>query len=143
MIRDKNIDHTSGQNNHAQLALNFHLSLGAGVAGVIQGGWKAPWAGKITAALLYCATLTDADDSVRIDVQKNGSTVLTATTDPGAANTGTTMALSTTTATISFAAGDILTCVATTGAGDAMVGTCSVMVRPRVGRELMTGFTSL
>lgn len=142
MIRDKNVDHTAGENDFACMALNFHLSLGAGVAGVIQGGWRAPWAGKIVSAALYAATLTDADDSVRIDVQKNGTTVLTATTDPGAADTATAMALSTTTSTISFAAGDKIQVVATTGAGDAMVGTCSVIVRPRVGRELMPGFTT-
>jgi hypothetical protein len=141
-VRDKNIDHTANQNHHACMALNFHINMGAGVAGVIQGGWRAPFAGKIISAAVYAATLTDADDSVRLDVQKNGASVLSATTDPGAADTGTAMSLSTTTSTISFAAGDKIQVVGTTGAGDAMVGTVSVIVRPRVGRELLAGFTT-
>lgn len=142
MIRDKNVDQTANQNHHACMAINCHLSLGAGVAGVIQGGWRAPFAGKIVSAALYCATLTDADDSVRIDVQKNGASVLSATQDPGAADTGSAMSLSATASLLAFAAGDKIQVVATTGAGDAMVGTCTIVVRPRIGRELMPGFTT-
>jgi sugar/nucleoside kinase (ribokinase family) len=142
VIQDKNVDNTAAKNNFAQTALNFFLSVGAGVAGVIQGGWRAPWAGKIVSVIVYAATLTDADDSVRIDVQKNGVTVLSATVDPGAADTATVATLSATASVLAFAAGDKIQVVATTGAGDAMVGTVSVMVRPRLGRELMPGFTT-
>lgn len=142
MIQDKNIDATAGKNNHAHAALNFHVNVGAGVAGVIQGGARMPWAGKIVGVSVYAATLTDADDSVRLDVQKNGTTVLSATVDPGAADTGTAATLSATASVLSFAAGDKIQVVATTGAGDAMVGTVTVFVRPRVGRELMPGFTT-
>lgn len=142
MIRDKNVDHTAGENDFACMNLSFAIDVGASLAGVLVGGWRAPFAGKIVSANVYCATLTDADDSVRVDVQKNGVTVLSATVDPVAADTATVLTLSSTTSVISFAAGDKIQCVMTTGAGDAMTGTVNVVVRPRVGRELMPGFTT-
>ena len=109
------------------------VNVGASLAAVSQGGWRAPWRGKLLRADVYAATITDADDSVRVDLHKGGASILTATVDPVAADTSTPLVL--TTIPTEFEAGDIIEPVLTTGADDALVGTVTIVVRPLAGRE--------
>ncbi len=132
MIRSRNCDDVEG-NEFAQETVILPINVAAGVAGVIQGAWRAPYAGRLVSAHVYCATITDADDSVRADLKKNGASVLPATIDPVAADTMTTLAPNATT----FVAGDKLQAVITTGAGDAFIGNLVLVVRPSLGHELL------
>lgn len=131
MIRNRNID-DRGQATFTHQAITIALSLGASLAAVIVGGFRAPYKGKLVAAHVYAATLTDADDSVRIDLRKGGTTMLGATVDPVAADTVTSLVPT----TLTFNEGDKIQVYATTGAGDAMVGSVTVVIRPLLGREL-------
>ncbi len=125
-IREKNLD----PNNDAlkQVAV-ISINAGASLAGVIHGAVRVPFTGKLLSAHVYAATLTDADDSVRVDLQKNGVTMLGSTVDPVAANTTTSLAPTVT----AFVAGDLLQVVMTTGSGDAMVGSVTLVFRPYLG----------
>jgi hypothetical protein len=138
-IRDKNIDHDNDNNTFAQQSLVFSINVGASVSGVIQGGWKAPWDGKIVSAHVYCATITDADDSIRVDIRKDTVSLLDATVDPVAADTATTLTVN----DDDFDADDVLQVYMTTAGSDAFIGTVTLIVRPRLGRELMPGYTTL
>jgi hypothetical protein len=131
MIRSRNCDPNTGH-EFAQKVVYIPISVGASAVDVIQGGWRAPWAGAVVSAHVYAATITDADDSARVDLKKNGTSMLAATVDPVAANTSTTLAPTTT----SFASGDLLAVHMTTGAGDAMVGGVNLVVRPSLGTEV-------
>jgi len=111
----------------------LYINAGASVAGVGNGGWRAPWAGKLLRADVYASALTDSDDSVRVDLHKNTTSVLTGTVDPVAASTLTPLPLAV--APTTFAAGDVIRPVLTTGSGDALVGTVTIVVRPLAGRE--------
>ena len=133
MIRSRNVDSASPGNEFAQESVMLAISAAASQAGVIQSGWRAPYAGKVVSAHVYAATITDADDGVRIDLQKAGVTMLPATVDPVAADTMTSLAPT----VLTFAAGDKITVVATTGAGDAMIGNVILIVRPLLGTEAL------
>lgn len=132
MIRSRNCDNLTG-NEFARQIIALHLQVGASQAGIRYAGVRMPFAGVIESAYIYCALLTDADDSVRIDLHKNAASILGATVDPVAADTATDLAPTTTT----FAAGDVLKAVITTGAGDALEGDLILEVRPELGRELL------
>jgi hypothetical protein len=136
MIRSRNCDDVTG-NEFAQETLILPINVGASVATVIQCAWRAPYAGKVLAAYVYAATMTDADDSIRVDLKKSGTSVLTATVDPVAADTMTTLTLTSTAATLAFAIGDKLQAIILTGAGDAFIGNLVVVVRPLLGKELL------
>jgi len=131
MIRNRNIDH-SGAASFTHQAIVLALSVGASVTAGIVAGFRAPYKGKVVAAHVYAATLTDADDSARIDLRKNGTTMLGATVDPVAADTATSLAPT----TLTFDEGDKIQVYATTGSGDAMVGSVTVVIRPLLGREV-------
>lgn len=134
MIRDRNVDHNTDQAKFALETVLLHLNVGASVAdATIQNGWRAPYAGKIIRADLYCAQITDADDSVRANLKKNGASILGAATDPVAADTLTALTLSADT----FAAGDKLQGTVLTGVGDAFVGSIQLVVRPLLGTEAL------
>ena len=130
MIRSGNIDNLI-ENNFAWDAVVLPLNLGASLAAVLQTGWGAPYPGYLVGVSVYVATVTDADDSVRVDVQKNG--VSAALVNPGIADSVITPVLA---APVRFAAGDKLQVVATTGVGDALVGSITLLVRPLLGPEV-------
>jgi len=132
MIRNRNISNDNAINTFAQQTVSLAINAGASLAGVIHAAWRAPWAGKLIAAHVYAATITDADDSARVDLQLNGVTMLPATVDPVAADTMTSLAPT----TLAFAAGDKLQVVLTTGAGDALIGNVILVVRPLLGTEV-------
>ncbi|HEY3499446.1 MAG TPA: hypothetical protein VGK73_32375 [Polyangiaceae bacterium] len=131
MIRDRNIKTDA---NFARETVLLDVTAGASQAGVRITGWRAPYAGVIVSAHVYCATITDADDSVRVDLHKNAASVLGATVDPVAADTATALNVTTT----SFAAGDVLKSVVTTGVGDALAGAITLVVRPELGVEALS-----
>lgn len=133
MIRSRNVDPLVG-NEFAQETVILPINVGAGVASVIQSAWRAPYAGKLVLAYVYCATMTDADDSVRADLKKNGTSMLAATIDPVTADTATSLAP---TIGLTFALGDKLQAVILTGAGDAFIGNLILVVRPLLGQELL------
>jgi len=132
MIRSRNCDDVTG-NEFCQQQVILPINVGAGVASVIQAAWRAPWAGKLVAAHVYAATLTDADDSIRADLKKNGTSMLGATVDPVTNDTVTDLVPT----TLTFAAGDKLQAVILTGAGDAFIGNLVLVVRPLIGKELL------
>lgn len=127
MIRSRNIDPNA---EFVQETVKLSVAAGASLAGVRIDGWRAPWPGKIISAHVYAATLTDADDSARVDLHKNASSILSATVDPVAADTTTALAGA---AGIEFAEGDVLKSVVTTGSGDALAGSIILVVRPFTG----------
>lgn len=133
MIRSRNCDQATGH-EFTENIIPLHIEAGASLAGVIKAGVRMPWAGKIKSAHIYAATLTDADDSVRVDLHKNGASILDATVDPVAADTTTSLAGA---ADTEFAAGDEISVVITTGVGDALVGDVTLVVRPELGTELL------
>lgn len=133
MIRDRNIDQASDAAKFALETVILQIIAGASLAAVIQAAWRAPYAGKIIAAHIYCATITDADDSVRLDLRKDTVSQLGATVDPVAADTLTALTL---TSDGTFAAGAKLQAYATTGVGDAFVGSIQLVVRPLLGTEV-------
>jgi hypothetical protein len=132
MIRSRNCDQSVG-NEFAQKIINLHVEAGASLAGVIKAGTRIPWAGKVVSAHVYCATITDADDSVRVDLHKNGASILDATVDPVAADTLTSLAGA---ADEDLAAADKIQVVITTGVGDAFVGDVVLVIRPDLGTEV-------
>ena len=126
MIRDRNLDPNA---DAFKTVVVLPINVGASVAGVIQTAVRAPYAGKIASAHVWALSLTDADDSVRVDLRKNGTSLLAATVDPVAADTTTSLAPT----TVAFIAGDMLQVYLTTGVGDAMVGTVTLVLRPYLG----------
>lgn len=127
MIKSRNI-HPDAE--FGQETLKLDTTGGASLAGVRIDGWVAPWPGKIVRVRHYCATLTDGDDSARVDLHKNAASILTAAIDPSAADTTVTPVLG---ADVEFNEGDVLKSVVTTGVGDAIAGAFSVTVRPYLG----------
>lgn len=126
MIRSRNVDPVS---EFAQHPISLPCNEGASVAGVVVASTILPFAGKIVSAKFYCAALTDADDSARIDLLKNGVSILSAAVDPTAADTTTTLSPT----TLTFSASDRLSLKVTTGAGDALRGSLTIVVRPLLG----------
>lgn len=133
MIRDRNIDEGTDQAKFTLESVILPINVGASVASVIQSAWRAPYAGKIVSAHVYCATITDADDSVRADLKINGTTALGATVDPVTNDTLTSLAPT----TLTFASGDKIQAVILTGAGDAFIGNLVLVVRPLLGHEAL------
>jgi len=130
MIRSRNIKTDA---TFAQETVTLSILAGASLTAVKIDGWRAPYAGKIVSAHIYAAVVTDADDSARVDLFKGASSVLAASVDPVTSDTVT--ALTPTTST--FAAGDVLKSVVTTGAGDALSGSLVLVVRPLLGAEAL------
>lgn len=126
MIRDRNLNADA---DAFKQCVVLNINAGASLAGVEHGAHRVPFTGKVLSAHIRCSTLTDADDSVRVDLQKNGVSMLAASVDPVAAATTTALTLTTST----FVAGDIIALVLTTGAGDAMVGAVTLVYRPYLG----------
>jgi hypothetical protein len=133
MIRARNCDDVQGY-EFAQESSTLNITVGASVAGVAQCAWRAPYAGKVLAAHVYAATMTDADDSIRVDLRKNNVSLLTAATDPVTNDTMTQLPLI---AGSTFVAGDRLQAFITTGVGDAFIGNIILVVRPLLGKELL------
>ena len=129
MIRSRNVDPTA---EFGQLVIPVNVNVPASQAAVSYGAAIIPWAHKLVSAKFYASVVTDADDSVRIDLHRAGASILGATVDPVAADTITTF---TVTGSLTGAADAVYELVATTGAGDALVGTLVLVVRPLLGRE--------
>lgn len=138
MIRSGNIDPNNSYNEFAQQVISIDCAVGASfdnaVAGVIM-----PWAGKIISAKFRAFHMTDADDSVKVDILKNDVAITSAAVDPTAADTTTTFSLTSST----FAAGDIISLDVLTGAGDDLYGTLTLVVRPYLGRAERAGASLL
>lgn len=128
MIRSRNVDPAAV---FAQQTVSLPCNEGASVAGVAVASVILPFQGKLLSAKFYCSALTDADDSARVDLLKNGSSVLSAAVDPVAADT--TTALAPTAAGSLFNAADRYSLQVTTGAGDALRGTLVLTYRPLLG----------
>lgn len=128
MIKDRNL---SPDADAFKQVASLHFTGAASLVAESRAGLRCPWTGKIVSAHVYCAVLTDSDDSVRVDLQKNGVSMLSATVDPVA--TGTTTALTISAANAAVVAGDIITVVLTTGVGDAIAGSITLVVRPYLG----------
>lgn len=127
MIRDYNCDPDYSQ--FARKLVTIDVSEGASVAGLPAGGFRSEMAGTIMSAIFRCLAITDADDSARVDVAKNGTSILSAAVDPVAINTTTTFTLT----SYDLADGDIITGVVTTGAGDVLRGFFQFEIRPDLG----------
>lgn len=130
MIRNRGLDPTLCSAGWNVIILD--TVTGASAAGVRQAGAVMPYAGKIVSAKHYCATLTDADDSLRVDLHKGASSILSATVDPVAADTVVNLAGA---AGTTFAADDVIKAVITSGVGDALEGQITLVIRPLMGRE--------
>lgn len=136
MIRARNCDETTGF-EFAQESNSLAIIVGASVAAVPQAAFRAPYAGKVVSAHIYAATMTDADDSIRVDLRKNGVSILTGTVDPVTNDTMTLLPLVAVAASTAFAVGDKIQAYITTGVGDAFVGNVVLVVRPLLGKELL------
>lgn len=129
MIRDRNIDPSA---DVLDQIIPITVNVPASQAAVSYGAVIIPWAHKLVSAKFYASVVTDADDSVRIDLHRAGASILGSTVDPVAADTTTTL---TVTGDDDGAANAVYELVATTGAGDVLVGTLTLVVRPLAGRE--------
>lgn len=132
MIRDRNIKTDA---NFAQNIVPITVNVPASQAAVSYGAAIIPWAHTLLSAKFYASVVTDADDSVRIDLHRAGASILGATVDPVAADTTTTL---TVTGAAAAAANSVYELVATTGAGDVLVGTLTLVVRPELGVEALS-----
>lgn len=128
-IDDKNV---STNADFARETALLSVTAGASLTAAKIDGWRAPYAGKVVSAHVYAATLTDADDGVRVDLFKDAASILTAAVDPVAADTTTVLPGA---AGVTFAAGAVFKSVVTTGAGDAIAGAISLTVRPLLQNE--------
>lgn len=133
MIDNKNLD------KNATFLLNpivlGPVTVAASQAGIEQAAVRMPYSGKIVSIHFYTVGLTDSDDSVRLDVKKGATSVLSATVDPVAAGTTVAGTLKTD-GSANFVAGDKLALFATTGAGDAITGgVATIVVRPLAADE--------
>jgi len=126
-IRDYNIDIDNSQ--FARKIVSLPVNEGASVSSVPVAGFRAEFAGTILSAIFRCLAITDADDTVRLDIHKNGASILSATVDPVAVDTTTTFTLTSN----DLADGDLITGVVLTGAGDALRGFFQFEVRPDLG----------
>lgn len=130
MILDRNVDPASAfPKQHIVIPVNE----GASITALEIGSVIAAFVGKIVSAIFYCEAITDADDSVTIDLHKNGVSILAAAVDPVAADTTTTLAP--TAAGSILAVSDRIALVVTTGAGDALRGSLTLVVRPYLGTQ--------
>lgn len=129
-IRSRNISPAA---EFAQSIIALPVSAGASVNGRLA-EVRVPWAGTLVSAHFRASALTDTDDSVRVKVQKNGTDLVAAAVDPVAADTTTTFSLTST----ALAAGDLLQGHVLTGTGDALIGTFTFVVRPKLGAEERT-----
>ncbi len=127
MIRSRNVDPVA---EFAQKIASLSCNEGASLAGVEVASVILPFSGKLLSAKFFCSALTDADDSARVDLLKNGASILAAAVDPVAANTTTTL---TPTSGTDFVATDRYGLKVTTGAGDAIRGTLVLTYRNLLG----------
>lgn len=128
MIRDRNLDPSA---DAFKSTVSLYVTCGASETAVEKSSVRMPFTGKLLSAYVRCATITDADNSVRVDLHKNGVTMLGATVDPVDAGTTTSLAPTTT----AFVAGDLLAVVMTTGASDALTGSVTLVFRPYLGSQ--------
>jgi hypothetical protein len=128
MIRDRNLEPSA---DAFKTVVSLYVEAGAAETGVEKSSVRMPYTGKVLSAYVRCATITDADDSIRIDLHKNGVSMLGATVDPVAAATTTSLAPTTTT----FNSGDLIAVVITTGASDAFTGSVTLTTRPYLGAQ--------
>lgn len=126
MIRSRNVDPNA---EFAQLPIGLQIKAAASETDLAHGAFVPRWGGKIVSAELYAAQLTDADDDVTVDIKKNGVSILSAAVDPVEAGTTTPLTLT----DDEFDDGDEITAHATTGAGDLLVATIILHVRPLLG----------
>lgn len=131
-VRDYNVDTDNSQ--FARKVVSLHCNEGASVAGVKVAGVNIPFAGTLLSAVLRCHVLTDADDSARVDLLKNGTSILSAAVDPGASDTTTTLSPTDT----DIADGDLYEMKITTGVGDAIRASITLEVRPDLGSQELT-----
>ena len=129
MIRDRNVDPSA---DFLDQIIPLSVIVPASQAAVAYAAVRIPWAHVLVSATFDALVVTDADDSVRIDLHREGASILGATVDPVAADTSTVL---TVTGDDNGAADDLYELVVTTGAGDALVGTLTLVVRPEAGRE--------
>lgn len=133
MIDNKNIDPTA-----TMLRIPVVLAkdaVAASQSDIEQAAFRAPFAGTILSVHFHTVALTDADDSVRLDIKKGSTSVLSATVDPVSAGTVAAGTLKTD-GTEDFVAGDKLALFATTGSGDAITSlSATLVIRPQAGSE--------
>lgn len=133
MIRDRNVKTDA---NFAQNIVPINVNVPASQAAVSYGAAIIPWPHTLLSAKFYASVVTDADDTVRIDLHRAGASILGATVDPVAADTVTTLTVTGAAAVTTSNA--VYELVATTGAGDALVGTLTLVVRPELGVEALS-----
>lgn len=135
MITSGNVNPDNNYNEFAQkilcLPVNVGASHNANAVEVVM-----PWSYKVISAKFRCSQITDADDSARVKIIKNTTDMVAAAVDPVAANTTTTFTI---TSGDTGDAGDIIKGHVLTGAGDALVGTFILVVRPYLGRAERAG----
>jgi hypothetical protein len=131
-IRDKNVDKT--YSHFARKLVCLSINHDGALSAVKVSGVIVPFAGTIVSAIVRCHTLTDADDSARVDLFKNGSSILAAAVDPTAADTTTTLSPTST----AVADGDLLEAVVTTGSSDAIRASLILELRPKLNDELVS-----
>lgn len=129
MIRDRNIDPSA---DALDQIIPLQVNAGASLAAVAYAAARIPWAHELISAHFAALVVTDSDDSVRIDLHRAGASILGATVDPVAADTTTALTI---TGATRGAANALYEIVVTTGTGDALVGTLTLVVRPLAGRE--------
>ena len=125
MIRDKNIDPDA---SFPLVIITQPVNVGASFDGrAVE--TRMPFYGKVIHVHFRCSQITDADDSVRVKPQMVSTDVVAAAVDPVAADTTTLFTLTANT----FSTGAMLAGHVLTGAGDALVGTFTWVVRPYLG----------
>ena len=139
MLTSGNVNPDNNYNEFAQQVFTIQVGQGASLDNLV-GGVRMPWAGKVISAAFYCATITDADDSIRVKPVNGSTDMVAAAVDPVAANTLTAFTL---TAGTTFAAGDVLKGHVLTAGSDAIVGTFTFVVRPYLGRAERAGASLL
>ena len=127
-IRSKNIESDNSYNEFAQQIIALPVHIGASHNAIAVEA-RMPWAGKILSAYFRCSQITDSDDSAKVKTEISGTDNSGTAQDPVAADTTTTFTIGTAT----FAAGAFLQGHVLTGAGDALVGTFTWVVRPYLG----------
>ena len=126
MIRDRNIDPNA---SFPIQIVTLQLTVGASHADAAVAAAYVPYRSKLVSAKFYAASVTDADDSIKVKLLDD-AVELMADTDPVAAATVLTATL---TGKDDIAAGSWIIAHATTGAGDALDGTWTLQLRPYLG----------
>lgn len=136
MILSRNIDPRA---RFAQVHVPLPIRAAASETDLGHGAFIPLWAGEIVSVTIYTSQLTDADNSVTVDLKKNGVSLLATPIDPVAAGDLYELTLLST----SFAAEDEIVVHATTGAGDLFVATLTLVVRPLLGGQELASNASL